>query len=446
MKNKGFTGFFILSIAAICSLSAIFGCKKPSDQIGSDIGVVDGDINSSFTDTLTVNAFTVREDSVRADRTSLVPFGSYFDPYFGVTTSSVYLNFILGNIFSNGLTGVNQVDSVVLRVRFATPTHYGNIGKYKGTIKVSVHQLMEKLTVYSSSNPGYGSTRNLNVNSTPIGTGIIVPNPYDSVSVQGVKEAPHIRIKLNTAFGTQLLSNPGGFTSTQAFADYFYGLFLKVVPANNFGDGGFVYLFPPGEGTRLSVYYNDTSKIEFKVNADNSVWIGHHEHNYSNAIPPFTNLSGPVSGGGSNPLLIQPLTGTKIKIHIPYLKNFNADKSIGINKAELIFPVDPTYLDNYAPTEQLLLSRQSPINDSTYALADDPQSLGTNGGKYDADKKEYKFNIKLHVQAIMSGFVGNDTLVLRAAGQTVRANRVALYGTGNAINKVKLRLYYTKLQ
>jgi len=446
MKNKGFTGFFILSMATICSLSAMYGCKKPSDEIGSDIGVVNGDINSSFIDTLKVNAFTVRDDSVRADRRTFAPFGSYFDPYFGTTTASVYLNFILSNIYSGGLVGVNQVDSVVLRVRFATPTHYGNIGKYKGAIKVSVHQLLEKLTVYSSSSTGYGSNRNLNVSASPIGASIIVPNPYDSVKVQGVNEAPHIRIKLNTVFGTQLLSNPSAFTGTEAFANYFYGLYLKVLPATNFGDGGFAYLLPPGEGSRLSVYYNDTSKIEFKVNGDNSVWLGRYEHNYANAIPPFTNLSSPVSGSGSSPLLLQPLAGTKVKIHIPYLKNFNADKSIGINKAELIFPVDPTYLDNYAPPELLLLKREIASNDSLYDLVDFTKWGESYGGIYDATKKEYKFNITFHAQAVMSGLTDNDTLVLEIANKFTRANRVALYGTENAVNKVKLRLYYTKLQ
>lgn len=446
MKTKGFFTFFICSVAAIGTLSLVPGCKKPSDGIGSDIGVVDGNINATFLDTFTVKAITQRDDSVRADRTSLAPFGSYFDPYFGITTSSLYLNFTLNNIFSGGLNNVNQVDSVVLRVRYGSPTHFGDIGKYKGLIQVTAYRLLDKLTVYpSTGSNGYSSRKVFNVSSSPVGSGSIIANPYDSVAVQGVKEAPHIRLKLNNSFGTELLTaDPLAFSSTQNFAEYFRGLFLKVSPATNFGNGGFLYLLPPATGSRLSVYYNDTSKLEFTVSPDNSVWVTHHEHNYAYAIPPFQNMTGSVAGDQT--LLVQPLTGTKVKFYFPYIKNFNADKSVGINKAELVLPVDPAFLGTYAPPERLLLARKDPVTDSLFNLVDYVQSSGANGGTYDADKKEYKFGITYHLQAVLSGLTPNDTLVLETANKQTRGNRVAFYGTNNPLNRVKLRIYYTKLQ
>lgn len=445
MKNKGF--FTFLGGSALCFglLATVPGCKKPTDDIGSDIGVVDGDINSAFVDTFKINAISVREESVRSDRTSLAPFGSFFDPYFGITTSSMYLNFAITNTFPSPASPV--VDSVVLRIRYGSPTHFGDIGKYKGAIKVNAYRLLDKLTVQPTTvgSEGYKSNQVFNVGFSPVGTATVVPNPYDSVSVGGTKEPAHFRMKLDNAFGYQLLTEtPSVFTTTAGFLEAFRGLYLKVTPANTYGDGGFVYLFPPGTGSRMTIYFNGNQKADCKVTSDGSVWVTHHEHNYGVAVPPFQNLTS--TAPGEQTLLIQPLSGTKVKLHIPYIKAFNADKSLGINKAELVFPVDPDLLGKYPAPDQLLLARFDPATDSLYNLADFVQSSGTNGGAYDAERKEYKFNVTLHMQSVLAGLVENDTLVLETANKQTRGNRVALYGTQNAAGRVKLRIYYTKLQ
>lgn len=421
------------------------GCKKPTDDIGSDIGVVDGDINSAFVDTFQINAFTVREPSVRGDRTSLAPFGSFFDPYFGITTSSMYLNFAITTSFA--VPTAPQVDSVVLRVRYGSPTHFGNIGKYKGPINVTVYRLLDKLTVQTGS-VGYPSDQTFNIDFTPVGTATVVPNPYDSVWVGTTKEPAHLRIKLNNTFGTQLLTeSPWIFNSPSDFLERFRGLYLRVAPATNFGDGGFVYLYPPGTGSRLSIYFKEAGvsrEAVCKVTSDGSVWVGHHEHNYGVAVPPFQNISAPVSG--EQTLLVQPLAGTKVKLYIPHIMAFNADKSLGINKAELVFPVDASLLGNYEAPPQLLLARLDAATDSLQTLVDDPLGQGANGGAYDAERKEYKFNVTLHMQSVLAGLVANDTLVLETAYKQTRGNRAPLYGTQHTSNRVKLRIYYTKLQ
>lgn len=439
----------ILRFLVFAALAAFFagfsGCRKPTDDIGSDIGVVGGTINSAFTDTLTLKALTVREEKVRTDRTSLAPFGSFFDPFFGITTSSLYLNFSLNQVFSSGLTGVNHVDSVILRIRFANPSHFGDIGKYKGLIRVTVYRLLDKLTVQTGAGAGYFSNSNFNVDPNPVGSGFIVANPFDSVKVDGITEAPHIRLRLNNTFGFQLLTeNPLAFSSTDLFLDYFKGLFLKVTPAEQIGAGGFLYLLPPANGTRLTVYYNDSSRINMVVNPDNSVWVTRHEHDYAYALPPFTNFNAPVAGDQN--VLIQPLSGTKVKIHIPYLKNFNADKSIGVNKAELVLPVDEAFTGKVPVPPQLLLARYDASRDSLFNLADFVQSQGKNGGTYNSERKEYSFNITLHVQSVLSGLTPNDTLVLETANKQTRGNRVMLMGTDRIPDRMRLRIYYTKLQ
>lgn len=444
MKNKGLFAFLVGSSFGLITFTTP-GCKKPTDDIGSDIGVVDGDINSAFTDTFLINAITVREPSVRSDRTSLAPFGSFFDPYFGITTSSMYLNFAITNTFPSPTAPV--VDSVVLRIRYGSPAFFGDIGKYKGPITVTAYRLLDKLTVQptTAGTVGYKSDQVFNINFTPVGSGTVVPNPYDSVMVEGINEPAHFRLKLDNAFGYQLLTeDPDVFASTSGFLEAFRGLYLKVTPANTFGDGGFVYLLPPATGSRLTIYFNGTQKADCKVTGDGTVWVTHHEHNYSVAVPPFQNMGSTVAG--DQLMLIQPLSGTKVKLFIPYLKNFNADKSLGINKAELVFPAEPNFLGNFPALDRLLLARYNPETDSLYSLVDDPQSTGANGGTYDADRKEYKFNVTLHMQSVLAGLANNDTLVLEAANKQTRGNRVPIFGTQNATNRVKLRIYYTKIQ
>lgn len=445
MKNKGISTFLVCA-AVFCWFTVLVpGCKKPTDEIGSDIGVVDGNINSAFLDTFQMYAATVREDSVRADRIPVVPFGSFFDPYFGITTGSMYVNFNLSNTFPSGMPAITQVDSVILRVRYGSPTHFGDIGKYKGPIKITAYRLMDKLTVYpDTGSVGYWSSRSFNIGSTPVGSGLVIANPYDSVKVDGVNEAAHLRLKLDNSFGmTVLTENPMGFASTTAFDDYFRGLYLRVAPAANFGDGGFAYLSPATAGSRLTFYYNGGQKLDVRVNVDKSVWVGHYEHNYSVAVPPFQNLT---TASGEQNMLVQPLGGSRIKLYLPYIKNFNADKSLGINKAELVFPVDPALLGNYPPSEQLLLARYDASAGKLYRLADDIQTSGANGGTYDANRKEYKFTVTLHLQSVLKGLVNNDTLIVEMSRKGTRGNRAPIYGTQNPLNRTRLRIYYTKLQ
>lgn len=429
-------GIFMLSLFML-------GCKKPSDEIGSDIGVVDGNISSSFLDTFSIKAFTVRDDSVRTDRRTPAPFGSFFDPYFGVTTSSMFVNFVATSIFSSGLV-VTQPDSAVLHIRYASPSHFGKIGKYNGIIKITAYRLTEKMVVQSTSEAGYSSKKEFAYNPIPVGSAVLVPNPYDSVSVNGIKEAPQVRIKLSQAFANELLTaDPMAFSSADAFAEYFKGFYLKVEPVSNFGNvgsGGFIYLDPSSAGSRLNLYYNDTSRLSFPIQSDNSVWTTFHQHDYSSAV----NLFG--STDGEDVLLVQPLSGTKVQVHIPYIEEFNSDKSIGINKAELVFPVYDSYVGQYPLPARLFLSRKSSEDGKLYNLVDYIQSSGANGGTYDSDKKEYRFNITLHMQAVMSGVTTNDTLVLESLTKQTEGNRAPLFGTQNNLGRVKLRVYYTKLK
>ena len=74
---------FNRAILAIIFALSLASCNKEPDLIGIDL-LPDSDyLNLSFTDTSTIIAYTVREDSLRTDELSANLLGYMNDPVFG---------------------------------------------------------------------------------------------------------------------------------------------------------------------------------------------------------------------------------------------------------------------------------------------------------------------------------------------------------------------------
>ena len=68
----------------------LFSCKKDPYQIGYDLLPPSDTLNVKTTDTCTVEAFSMRVDSSRTDKTSSLVIGSMNDPWFGKTNTGFY--------------------------------------------------------------------------------------------------------------------------------------------------------------------------------------------------------------------------------------------------------------------------------------------------------------------------------------------------------------------
>ncbi|RLD36374.1 MAG: hypothetical protein DRI74_09140, partial [Bacteroidetes bacterium] len=155
----------------LITLGSLVSCDKPGD-IGEDLVVLDDNkLNVTFTDTLTINAYSVIVDSVTTNKLKYNLLGSYYDGVFGTTTASIYTQMRLSD--NNVDFGANAVcDSVILSLDY-----YGFYGDTASEQTLRAYEVDEKM--YPDSL--YFSNDTLSVMPVEIGNQKVVFNPKDSV-------------------------------------------------------------------------------------------------------------------------------------------------------------------------------------------------------------------------------------------------------------------------
>ncbi len=125
----------LLSAVIICSCSE-------KNIVGIDLLPDKNGLGTTFTDTVTIISYTVREDSLRTDTLfSQHLLGSYDSPVFGKTYANIYSQVLLpSNNIDLGSSLI--LDSVVLTLDYA-----GFYGDTAIQHKILVYQLTEDLGV-----------------------------------------------------------------------------------------------------------------------------------------------------------------------------------------------------------------------------------------------------------------------------------------------------------
>ncbi|MDQ3049310.1 MAG: DUF4270 domain-containing protein [Bacteroidota bacterium] len=409
-------------------------CSEP-DSLGIEVQPKGDQPGVFFTDTVTIHATTIREDSLRSDE-AVAAFnlaGSYTDPVFGMSKASFYSQLRLPNNNTNFTFGNTPVlDSVVLTMAYAD--YYGDTLM---PLFMEVLQLSEQL-VFDST---YYTNDVLTTGAT-LYSGTIEAHPKDSVLVNGTLRAPHLRLRLPDAIGNDFL-NAGNaiFADNSTFTNFFKGIHVRTNVVNG---GGLILSFNlKASMSKLTVYYRNagnptTISANFEINSE-CPRFNNYEHDYTTAI--FGAVF-PVSG--NDKLYIQSMAGLKVRFSFPYIKNFASNGAVSINKAELVIPV----LDNAAPytNHQALLTFGVNDKGAEAIIPDILESSSYYGGAFSTITSDYKFNIGRYVQRLISGKIATDYgLSLVSSGGAVNAFRTIIPGTTGSGNKIKLRLTYSKL-
>lgn len=223
-----FRTFIILSLVAL-----LWSCKKEPDLLGLDLVPESDLLNHDFIDTITIQAYTVREDSVRTDELTTNLLGSIADPIFGTTTASIYTQFRLPSTHID--FGTNPVvDSLIL-----TLPYKGIYGDSMAVQNIKVYELSDTL----SKDTSYYQFNTVNVNNEVIGQATFIPNTWKFDSVNGVKIYPHMRIALTQAFANKILSADSlTLSANDKFLRVFKGLYLTSEKATSPGTGSIMYL------------------------------------------------------------------------------------------------------------------------------------------------------------------------------------------------------------
>lgn len=447
-------GKYFFTLLCIGAVTILFSCNEP-DELGLGLLPASAELDVFTTDTITIVAHAKEGDSLPTNRGFLgYILGSYTDPVFGRTDASFYGQLGLSSTPELGDSGeILTADSLVLALEFLSPLISETVNHYYGNLntplKVTVYRLTEAMSLDSS----YFSNQTLATESQPIGSGTFIPAPNDSVTINGVKAVPQLRIKLSNQLAADLLAqnNTDVFENTANWLEYFKGVYVKTEPVNGINQGSVSQFYLGGSVSSMWLYFHsdtpgdDSLKFNFPFNLAR---IHHFEHSDASF-----EAGRQVQDSTYNDSItyLQSMGGVRAKIEMPYLADLKALGPLVVNKAELVIPVQDLTTEVYSPPAKLNLVAIL-ANGSTESLVDYTNESLYFGGTYDATNKLYKFNIARHLQSILDGsrtdyglYVTVPYIVGASGFANIQPNRVIFTSGKNATRPVYLNLSFTIL-
>ncbi|MCB0658442.1 MAG: DUF4270 family protein [Saprospiraceae bacterium] len=425
-------------------------CNDPS-PLGSDF-LKDVELQIGFTDTVSVNAMTIPDDSLLTyEPANLTPIrtflvGSLHDPIFGYSESNIYTQ-IDYDVFSPPNFNNAVLDSVVLTLAFDSLGIYGDTTQ---PITLEVYRVMEDLQIaqptYSNQSFAAGKVVGELTNYYFNNDSVTVIEPINSgTQLDTVRKAPQIRIRLNDGIGNELIElDTSGVLDVDNLYDHFEGLTIRTVASNQ----AMLGIDLNNTASTLTMYYQANSykyTYSFLMSSSIKRTLEYHTDHTGAPVEPY--IGDPQKGDSL--LFMQPLSGTNIQLSIPGLANLT---DYIINKAEIecyIATVDGDNLDLYPPASQVAPYEQIegilyPTND-VFTSADFRVLLDASGGKLEEVSTglyRYRANISAHLQNMIDGYVENK-LILVPYPRTESPRRSIVYGPKDPNYPMKLRITYT---
>jgi hypothetical protein len=429
---------------------AILSCQKEPYTVGIDILPPADTLGVYQTDTVTVVAYTVLQDSVRTDKSTYGLLGATADPVFGKTTANVYTQVRLST--EGVVFGVNPVlDSLVLV--FYYDGYYGDTNTLQ---HVKVWELSQDL-YYDSS---YYSNQTAESYNILLADQFYKPRPKDSVKVLGTNVAPHLRINLSNKsnyLGNKILSAPQYIlNSNTEFIKFVKGLRVQAFPVDD--GGSFIKFKTSTLFSKLAVYYHnqesDSLRFDMVIDASAARFTEFNHYGYAGASPEFRQqvLNGDTTLG-RDLLYVQAMGGCRIKLQMPYLRSLVKDGKIAISNAQLVFE-NPSRDTTVGVPASLSLYRLDSLGRIGFVI-DQSEGTGYFGGTYVTKPRTYSFRLTRHIQDILTGdTTQNSYLYISPVDPTKNIlyyNQVTLNGTSpfNPLlhgGRLKLNLIYTKLR
>jgi hypothetical protein len=422
----------------IISIFIFISCKKEPQELGLDL-VESNPLEVEVSDTTTVIAYSMPEDSIRTDETGVSLLGSIYDPVFGKTTAVVFSQIGISSLRPD--FGTNPVcDSVIFSILYSG--YYGDTSTIQ---TLRFYEITETLDLDTS----YYSHQTVTTNPAELGYYTFSPRPTDSVLIDTIKYEPHLRCVMGPDLGNKILSaDTSAFTSVDNFKEFFKG--IALIPdqtATAPGQGSILYLNFYGNISKINIYYHndeeDSLVYRLSVNSTTHARFGHFDHfAYEDAAAGFRQqvIDGDTTLGASQ-IYLQSMAGVKTQIQFPFLKNWVNDYNIAINEAQLIFYDQSPDTAIFTPPAKLALYNLNEEGKLEF-LDDQLESDTYFDGVHEGTR--YRFRINRYIQGILTGGQTSKGLVLFSSGASVNASRVIINGYGSESERITLRLVYTK--
>jgi hypothetical protein len=436
-----------------------WGCTNDINDLGKDL-LLPGDLIKvrKFSEK-NIKAYTINDGNQRTDEPDYNLLGTFNDPIFGKTTADFACQFRLSG-YPDSLKDVSKkpvIDSLVLS--FVYKEVYGD------TVTP------QRLKVYELGSDLYEASKydqNIDLKSMSKGELLAEKNfiPryklfFDSLATTptpgSTKETPkdlkiqEIRIKLDQKLITKLMAFDGWNSESpnDLFIKYFKGLYIEA------GDltqrGSIMKINTLGNGSNMSIHFHtktDTLTYAYNINTS-SARVSRFAHDYSKTAF-AANLD--KMDAQDSLIYLQPTGGLRTKILIPNLGTWKDSTDFAINKAELIFALDPVLCDTtkYPPAEQLVLSAigvDKNGDEIKYLPSDLAFSQTYYGGVYNHKDRTYRFNIANHLQEVIEGKKGKENygFYLATSQPSSTFSRVVLKGVTSKTG-IKLEITYSKIR
>ncbi|MBN2486631.1 MAG: DUF4270 family protein [Bacteroidales bacterium] len=464
MNNKINAGFFAL-YAFLLSFS-ILSCDDEPFSPGS-ILVPDSGEQNVLADTFSIECYTVEglpgyaympSTTTSSDK---APLGLVFDPVFGKTAAEVILkfNYNSGNYY--GYNGYSPSDTYV-SCKLYLNTDSANVYGGSNGFDVDIHTLKKSLsstfpTNYSLKSDEYNFDQSVSTSTS---------HKFRAVNntITGIDSGKYyLVVELDKAFAQNFMDSAyieDNSVYSIYFNTFYPGFYLKPKLKNLTGGiENFYYV-----NSMLVLEYTRT--YDAKDGSDSIVTkystfsVSDYQclyQNESNYMPngPFGNIIGDTLNQHDF-FYVQSMGGVRGYIKIPQLDLLKEkSNTIGINLAELVFPVNSNYVDTTNFYNPARLTIKAKINSSgAYAsIYDDARSAFYYNGFFNKQRLDYRINLTEHVQKYILGETLYNSFYLMAAKGSYDSESVLDYKTpgrivlnsGNNLQPSYLRIIYTKI-
>jgi hypothetical protein len=442
----------------------LFASCKSSNTIGLDVDPATA-IQGTLVDSVTVDTKTVNDEPTSTASLLRYPLGFLNDPELGTTEASLAMSVNLPSTHYS--FGTNpSIDSAVLVLPYSTQFY----GDSTSTYSVDVHQLTNDISEQTS----FKSDHDWPYDATTLAgnyTGVIKPTtPFKITDVVAGKAdtlksvTAQMRIKLDPSFiQNTILKDTSMLKNNAFFTGAFKGLHVSLNKDKTTGAGGIAFFTMSGTNSKLEIYYKkqnattstarDTVEVNFPIITTSNPVAATIKHNYSTNVS--TQLANPAV---QYPVTyLQGLAGLRNKISFPHLSSFikNLGGKIVINKAELVIDLSSgTDVSPFVAAPRLALYTYDIAGVRTNIKDNANPTTSKYGGFYDATNKNYKFILTSYLQQLIDGKAIDYGTYLSTSSTTefdlsppvTSAARSIIGSYGNSTNKVKLNIYYTKIQ
>lgn len=413
------------------------GCNKVPDTIGLDLVNIN---KLPVSDTMfSLTGYSLIEDSVLTDETSVNLLGSQYTENFGLTVASFYTHLRLTGLSPN-FGDDPHMDSAFLTLVYS--------GYYGDTTTLQTIRIFEVLQDFYKDS-SYYSTQKFETSLEELASYTFAPHPIDSVPItDSTKVSAQMKIPLNQSFVDKLFfpEDTTVLASNEKFLEYFKGIYVTVDSVSSPGEGAILYFGLLNSRSKVTIYYNDSLTYNLVFNS-NTARIGNFYHNYSKSLnqnfkDQVINKDTTVGLAG---LYLQGLAGIKTIIKIPSLSAWVNTHNYAINEAKLVIPVYDQG-EELKPADKLVLFKLDE-NGKLGFTSDQLEGDRYFGGSFNKTSNKYEFRLSFYVQDLLNGATDHG-LVLFISGKTTNANEVSLYGTepgGIDLSKMILNIIYTKI-